>query len=198
MIRLRASISMHFLLAVALVVVTAKLSVSQLRNKTESFIESQSDRYVIIEIDESDYLYKRFSILRDSAVSASSFLLKAKTTHSNENNYFLNSYQRVGCFVFEFSNLTTCKSAIDSVFTCFPNDCLRVQAGKPIGIKTTPSVYIINDTSIIILRTGCGDVDENWDKLVVDASKQFATNESIIALARCGYLDWTTKDSLEN
>ena len=100
--------------------------------------------------------------------------------------------------VIKYNNKTTCDSAFNKFLKCFPNACIKVEKGQDKRHKITPSIYIVNETHIICVRTGCEEVNEKWNEAVLKAVKTFATKKSTIIWTECGKLTWTTKEKIIN
>ena len=84
--------------------------------------------------------------------------------------------------------------AQEQLLKCFPTSCIQLDIGQDKPGKFTPSIVIINNNEIYIVRTHCEDETISWEEIRLKAIEYFANENSILIHTECGKLTWTTKE----
>tara|TARA_X000000368_G_C22756508_1_gene590734 strand:- start:57 stop:653 length:597 start_codon:yes stop_codon:yes gene_type:complete len=169
---------------------------SQFQLEMKTFLSNFQADYTISKLNEDFKYYKQLKRLRKISSSSKALELKSNITHSNKNSYNQKRNQRIQVYSFAFERSENCDSAFLSLLECFPNHCIKIKEGQDVSHKITPSIFIINDTNIICVRTNCEDVNQKWMEIIQKTSDQFANSKSKIILTKCGKLTWTTKEKI--
>lgn len=169
---------------------------SQFQLEMKTFLSNFQADYTISILNEDFKYYRQLKQLRKISSSSKALELKSNITHSNKNSYNKKRNQRIQVYSFAFERSENCDSAFLSLLECFPNHCIKIKEGQDVSHKITPSIFIINDTNIICVRTNCEDVNKKWMEIIQKTSDQFANSKSKIILTKCGKLTWTTKKKI--
>ncbi len=184
--------------SLVLILTSCFLIVSGKGEKTiEQFTQTQLNTYHKIKPDQSQYFtspLEQFKLHNKKT----HLTLKEKTSHSNKNSYNKTVYTRINIWQFDFTSEEKCEQAIDSLLTCFPNDCAKIQKQVDQNLKITPSIWIMADQNIYIAKIACEHADEKWIKFKRDFAATFADDKNHIILTECGKLIWTTKEKIVN
>lgn len=122
--------------------------------------------------------------------------IKAKKPHSSKDSYNQNVYSFIQMWQFDFETKEKCKQVQDSLLSCFPNDCFKVQRQVDRVMKITPAIFIFNDKQIIIAQTLCEHVDQKWFDFKRKFAKAFAENNADLIVTECGKLTWKAKQDV--
>ena len=175
----------------------ANVCYSQTAQLSEKFLAELTEQYNQTELTRKTQYFRMMLPLKKKASSSTTVELKAKTTHSDLKSQYVERNQTIGFYAFEFVSKSECSLALDSLLLCFPNFCSKVERDKPLEGKLTPSVYIINSTTIYCIETFCEDENEQWNTIVKKFVDTFADKKSVIILSDCGKLQWTNKSNFK-
>jgi hypothetical protein len=126
------------------------------------------------------------------------FLLKAKLTHSNSQSFYKSVYACIQIWQIDFENEEKCSKAIVGLKKCFPNDCGKIVDHNSIPMKINPTIWIFTPTTIYVASIPCAQVDEKWTKFKQNFAAYFGFENSEIIVSKCGSIEFTTKEKLNS
>lgn len=158
--------------------------------KLQTFCEKQANTYTVnFNLPSKDIGYlDRYELHSEKATA----FLKSKTTQSNAYSYQIEVYPRIRLAEYKFSSQQKAGAALDSLLTCFPNDCHRLEKGKKASVKFVTSIMIFNERAIYMAVTNCEYMGDQWDGFKDAFLKAYVKPESTIILTSCGRVTWTT------
>ena len=106
------------------------------------------------------------------------------------NKYGQKSYVRPNVYILQFKNKSKCDKAKELLMNCFPNDCQKIEYDINKSVKTTPTMYLLSDKEILILKISCENENDNWINLKAKF-RRFAKLNTKILEADCGRIKWT-------
>ncbi len=111
--------------------------------------------------------------------------LKCKT--SFKNHYDQKVYQRLFLGFYQYDTDKQCTAALDSLLNCFGTDCGKIKWGdNSKSLKTTPTIYLINEREIIVCKIHCEHTNDFWTTFKHDLALTFGNGSSGIIDASCG------------
>lgn len=88
---------------------------------------------------------------------------------------------------YEYASTVQCDSAFHALLDCFPNDCAKVKENVDMSsLKITPTLVIVNSTTIVIASAYCYDAEGDWDAVWNKVYDNFSKDGSKIILTGCG------------
>lgn len=158
------------------------------KESIQKFVDGLSNNYTEIEDNRKAHSIR----LKKEILSEANNLLKYQF-QSNDlilNKYNQKSYQRPEITILQFQNTSKCNKAKELLMNCFPNDCQKIEFDVSKSIKITPSIYLLSDMEIMIMKINCENEDGSWNKLKTKF-KRFAMENTKIIEAECGRIKWT-------
>ena len=111
--------------------------------------------------------------------------LKRKTSFKNK--YDQTAYQRLFLGFYQYDTDKQCSAALDSLLNCFGTDCSKLKWGdNGKSLKTTPTIYLINEREIIVCKIHCEHTNDFWTTFKHDLTTTFENATSRIIDAGCG------------
>jgi hypothetical protein len=148
---LRPKIILLLILAFVLLSLTNRLNetTTKFRSKVDHYVNSLSPNFLI-----SSETLSAFgnNIVLNTKVRTKwkkevTLVHKAKV----ENEWI--TYPKLYYGFYQYSNKNKCSIALDSLLNCFGNDCAKIKwNNENVHISSMPSIYIINDTEIIVCK----------------------------------------------
>ena len=76
---------------------------------------------------------------------------------------------------------------MESLLNCYGTDCGKLKWGEEgKSLKTTPSIYLINNKEIIVCKIHCDHTNDFWTKFKNELTTKFGCGTSRIIDAGCG------------
>ena len=184
---LRPTTIILFISTFALTSLTSKRDklATDFQTSVDSFIKKYStDFSTVTETFDSDgndfILDKKVRTSWDKPVT-----LKHKTAFKNK--YGQTVYQRLFLGFYQYDSGKQCSAALDSLLNCFGTDCGKLKWGdNGKSLKTTPTIYLINEREIIVCKIHCEHTNDFWTTFKNDLTTTFGNGTSGIIEAGCG------------
>lgn len=124
----------------------------------------------------------------DKKVNASwSKTITLKQKKAFKNKYNQSVYQRLFLGFYQYTTNKECSAALDSLLNCFGTDCGTLKWGdNDKAIKTTPTIYLINDKEIVVCKIHCEHTNDFWTTFKHYLEMTFSSKNSGIIEAGCG------------
>jgi hypothetical protein len=111
--------------------------------------------------------------------------LKSKTAFKNK--YDQTVYQRLFLGFYQYDTDKQCSAALDSLLNCIGTDCGKLKWGdKGKSLKTTPTIYLINEREIIVCKIYCEHTNDFWTTFKNDLTTTFTNTTFGIIDLGCG------------
>lgn len=184
---LRPTTIILLILTFALTSLTSKQDklASDFQTSVDSFIKKYSEDFTTVtetfNYDGNDFvLDKKVKTSWDKTVT-----LKHKTAFKNK--YDQTVYQRLFLGFYQYDTDKQCSAALDSLLNCFGTDCGKINWGdNGKSLKTTPTIYLINEREIIVCKIHCEHTNDFWTTFKHDLTMTFGNGTSGIIDSGCG------------
>jgi hypothetical protein len=176
-----------FLLTVAAFAFTGLVSglttpASDFEIKVDSFLKKYSADFVVSK-ENLDGTGQQHTV--HNTIWTKKITLKSRAPIKN--NYNQTSYQRLYLAFYKFADNNRSKAAMDSLLNCFGGDCGKIKWGaEGQSSKTTPCIFIFNETEIISCHINCERENGDWTKYKHDIELYFGSKSSSIMETGCG------------
>lgn len=154
----------------------------------QTFVDELSTNYSIENGVQNSNRIRLKSEIKNKSNKFIEYQFKSKELITNK--YGQKSYQRLNVCILQFKNKLKCDKAKELLMNCFPNDCQKIEFDINKGVKTTPSIYLLSDKEILIMKISCENENDNCISLK-DKFKRFAKLNTKILEAEFGGITWT-------
>ena len=158
---------------------------STFKGEVDSFLEKYSAGFSAI--PERYNSFGNDYILDTKVMSSWKKIVTLKSKIKFENNYKQIVSQRLFLGFYKYENKVKCSAALDSLLACFGNDCAKIKWGEQVSsLKATPSIYIVNDSEIIVCHIRCEQINNSWEIFKDELIHTFGEENSGVIESGCG------------
>ncbi len=161
------------ILIIAFIFIGLTSGSSDFENKINGFLKNYSADFVLSKKDNLEGTGQQFALEKINPTWKRKITLKSKVTIQNK--YKQPSYERLYLAFYKFEDQKQCTAAMDTLLNCFGGDCFKIKWGVTgQTAKTTPCLYIFNETEIISCHISCETENEFWPKFKRDLEVHFS------------------------
>jgi len=154
------------------------------QTKVDNFLQKYSTDFVVVS---QTFIYNGNDPILDKTETIWHKSITLKSKKSFKNKYDQTVFQRLFLGFYQYETEEQCSSALDSLLNCFGTGCGKIKWGDTIeAFKITPTVYLINDKTIITCKIFCEQENNFWTTFKHDLITTFANETSRIIDAGCG------------
>ncbi len=175
------SVFLTILLLIACTSTTPKSqSHVEFKDKVEAFLASEVNKYSTQQND------SKFTWTLDRQKNHT-WVKKVRIYNKSENVV-------IDLFFYEYQDTSNLEDAYEALLGCFPTDCMKLSEGQERkAFKTTPSLFIVNAKTIVVVNTKCENHNSGmWSNVTTAIYEEFSTKSAKIISTSCGgSLKWS-------
>jgi hypothetical protein len=148
---------------------------TSLKTKVDRYIHSLSPNFLISS--------ETLSVLGNDVVLNTKVRTKWKKevslAHKTNDENDRTKYPKLYYGFYQYSSKNKCSIAFDSLLACFGSDCMKIKwNNEETHIHSMPSIYIINETEIIVCKAQPSYEYDYWNSTQSEILRQFKKDSS--------------------